>query len=837
MAIYPSPSENLPIFNDSVFGATANTGLTIAEGAKYFVTYPTSQPLINTQTTNVTGALSVAGNITANANLSFQQTADPTQIGQLIFSDGTIQTTAGGGSGGSQNLQSVLNLGNTATGENASITMLNTGVTNQSCEITYDGIIFHDGTNAQQTINTDNGGLYITSTYLEIQSLRTPTFTVGINSGTTGQVLGSDGNGGVTWVTGGGGGGGDAYLANTQTFTGANTFTDAVTVGDITPGNYSTIINPQSIVLNSEIGGQATINCDGTYLETISTGLIVNIDSDVGTTGQSLVSDGTGHVIWGSGGGGGGDAYLANTQTFTGANTFTQSVTVGNIDAGNYSTIINPYSIVLNSEIGGQASINCDGTYLETISTGLIVNIGSNVGIAGQYLGSDGAGHVTWSAPTSSGGGYSLQGTSVYQVVANTAGNLTYGNTILTRTYYVNCPTNGTYTNNIFMSQILAISSGGTMCTPVQYLQPSTTNYVAGTAGAAGSGIQATSTDLLVTPGQIALTYQVMPYVDFKQKEMPVPTVLYSGQLTASSSGNTCTIIALTGTPNFTGIPAGSIVTLTSPVTGAFYSEFILSGSNTTITVSGNYTFSGLVGTIWTNSGNGCLKALYTCAPKVNASSKTTASSNLLIKNTTKGSVFSIVPGDMAYISTYKTGQIWNTWFFVVGTDGLNLILSNPVDKTDTYYFSSTVDNFNVYIYSSSRYTATFVNSATSALFQVVSGSYGPQADITVSPLSIRSATAGTAGTAILSSNQTSQAGANGSPNLSPTIFSETYPAGSGITTGITTNSMVNLNCSPLYSAYSRTGYQSIIGNGVDAPVVSNSNTPGWGAVIVNWYG
>ena len=103
MAIYPQPSENQPIFNDSNFGPNDALQATINEFKKYFITYPISQALVTLQETNVTQDLSVGGNITDNGNFTFQQTTVPADYGRLVFSDGSVQTTAGSGGGGGNN--------------------------------------------------------------------------------------------------------------------------------------------------------------------------------------------------------------------------------------------------------------------------------------------------------------------------------------------------------------------------------------------------------------------------------------------------------------------------------------------------------------------------------------------------------------------------------------------------------------------------------------------------------------------------------------------------------------------------------------------------------------
>jgi len=75
MASYPAPTETLPIFAPAVFD-TNDIPLTIEEGSKYFITYPTAQgtitiPTLNTGTLNVSGVLTSTNN-TTNIGLGYQ---------------------------------------------------------------------------------------------------------------------------------------------------------------------------------------------------------------------------------------------------------------------------------------------------------------------------------------------------------------------------------------------------------------------------------------------------------------------------------------------------------------------------------------------------------------------------------------------------------------------------------------------------------------------------------------------------------------------------------------------------------------------------------------------
>jgi len=70
---YPPPSENLPIFDASVFNVN-DTPLTISEGLKYFLAYPSAQGTENLQTINVGGLATFSNNLVLNGNVNITNT-------------------------------------------------------------------------------------------------------------------------------------------------------------------------------------------------------------------------------------------------------------------------------------------------------------------------------------------------------------------------------------------------------------------------------------------------------------------------------------------------------------------------------------------------------------------------------------------------------------------------------------------------------------------------------------------------------------------------------------------------------------------------------------------
>jgi hypothetical protein len=192
-------------------------------------------------------------------------------------------------------------------------------------------------------------------------SLDWNTYIIPSPSGSTTTFLRNDG----TWATPSGGGG--ASLTADQTFTGSNTFSQVLNC--TTGGGYS------GLGINSVLLGNGTTGLF--YNGSNAIGLQVNntsvfafeqngsfdwnsyiIPSPSGSTSTYLRNDGT----W-STPPTGGDAYLANNQTFTGQNTFT-----GNIfsTAYNYSSTVSTYESegqIVNYNNGGTTVLASNGDF------------------------------------------------------------------------------------------------------------------------------------------------------------------------------------------------------------------------------------------------------------------------------------------------------------------------------------------------------------------------------------------------------------------------------------------------------------------------------------------
>ena len=89
---YEPPTENLAIFDDSVFQVD-NAPLTIAKANKLYLKYPNAQGTENMQTTNVNGLLTMnAGGVVADTALTFRDATDDT--GNISGVSGSLVLTA-----------------------------------------------------------------------------------------------------------------------------------------------------------------------------------------------------------------------------------------------------------------------------------------------------------------------------------------------------------------------------------------------------------------------------------------------------------------------------------------------------------------------------------------------------------------------------------------------------------------------------------------------------------------------------------------------------------------------------------------------------------------------
>jgi hypothetical protein len=95
---YPPPSENLPIFDSSVFNVN-NTPLTISEGLKYFLAFPSAQGTENLQTINVSGLATFDNNVDINTGIIVNGGTTGSQSALLQFPS-TFPSSSTGGTNG-----------------------------------------------------------------------------------------------------------------------------------------------------------------------------------------------------------------------------------------------------------------------------------------------------------------------------------------------------------------------------------------------------------------------------------------------------------------------------------------------------------------------------------------------------------------------------------------------------------------------------------------------------------------------------------------------------------------------------------------------------------------
>jgi len=165
------------------------------------------------------------------------------------------------------------------------------------------------------------------------------------------------------------GGGGDAYLANSQTFTGANRFAGLTYFGDLGAGGQAYAVNgsgdatvlvtgdDNQVRILDDVGnwraymsgdGQGRMGLGGSFgnekilLRVTDTNSYFKfLDGNEGA-GKVMTSDAGGFASWQPAGAGGGDVYLAQKNVFTENNTFNSSVTLNNqmLIGGAYPQIV-----------------------------------------------------------------------------------------------------------------------------------------------------------------------------------------------------------------------------------------------------------------------------------------------------------------------------------------------------------------------------------------------------------------------------------------------------------------------------------------------------------------
>ena len=242
-------------------------------------------------------------------------------------------------------------------------------------------------TSLSTTNNTPVGNQVVTKNYLDTQTalkadLASPVFSgnpsLPTNTSCITQIVGDNStklaSTAFVLANAGGGGGGDAYLANAQTFTALNNFTGGLT-SSVAPTSNLEVANKLFVdnenALKADLA--SPVFSGSPSLPTAST----CITQIVGDNSTKLAS--TAFVLANAGGGGGGDAYLANAQTFTALNNFTGGLTssvapTSNLEVANKLFVDNETALKANI-----ASPTFTGApSLPTASTGITQIVGDN---------------------------------------------------------------------------------------------------------------------------------------------------------------------------------------------------------------------------------------------------------------------------------------------------------------------------------------------------------------------------------------------------------------------------------------------------------------------------
>jgi hypothetical protein len=256
------------------------------------------------------GSLAVTGNITAgNANLGNAVTAN------FFVGNGSLLTGLPGGTNianGNSNVNIPAANGNVniSAAGNANILV----VTGTGANIT--------GT-ANITGNANVGNLGTTGLLVAGTSNLGPVGNVTITGGSNGQVLTTNGTGGLSWTTvSGGGGGGGANISNGNSNVNIATANGNITMGVAGNANIVTVTGT-----GVNVAGTLNVTGNATFGAKSNLGPVGNVIITGGSSGQYLRTDGAGNLSWAATVGANGNV-IVDTFTGTGSQTnFTLSVT------------------------------------------------------------------------------------------------------------------------------------------------------------------------------------------------------------------------------------------------------------------------------------------------------------------------------------------------------------------------------------------------------------------------------------------------------------------------------------------------------------------------------
>ena len=487
MSVNTPPTENIPIFDASVFPSASGTALTIATGQKYFVSYPVAQGneifpqniTLQSTLTDATGVVGTAGQLLSSTGTGINWINPGAITGDLlinnpygIYCDSYYQAS-------NHTLGNALNLFST----------------------TVDDINFANNIPTGKTLqlgNTTTGSVHCCNVGFDLNQINNASAPTGGvlrigNFQTTGQL--NIGGGNTVRTTGA------INIANDSTFYGAvNILTGSTTVSPNLPtinmgANNTTITLSRGFILYRDVSGGL-----GTYKN--------YMDADAPSTslylGNNIL---TGNIRIGSGLGTG-DIYLGEAQTAGGVvnigsatsdtqiyNTLTCTGKItasGNIQT---PTITSTGALSLGTSTSTSVSIGATGitttnngsltsTQLITATAGLTATTGNITASAGSV-----SANTTLSAGTTITAGTGITSTSGN--ITASAGAVS-ANTTLSAGTTITAGTGITSTSGNITASAGSVSANTTLS--------------AGTTITAGTGITATTGNITASSGSITTT-------------------------------------------------------------------------------------------------------------------------------------------------------------------------------------------------------------------------------------------------------------------------------------------------------------------------------------------
>jgi hypothetical protein len=446
---YPPPSENLPIFDSSVFLTTSNVNLTPTSGLKYFLSFPNAQGTENLSVTNVYGTLTTYDNIIMDGSGNYIQ-----------FPDGSQQTVAGGGGGSGD---AVLSAGTSTTPQPfTGVNSFNNAggiIIEDTTNTTTTTTLYQNGTNLSINSSATGGGIQLgDATALNKVSLSTNANGLALNKAIT-----------VSNKTNAK----SVLIASDETTTGQLDITGQISIGSSTGGNTvilksdDTTTGQLDVVGSCSVGGNLIIG-NTTNSKTVAIAADGNNDNQLNINNSSILVAGAGYPILLAGYGdsdlgkyglqvSGGGIYVGNNSGAADSSYFVQ---IACSDISDGVLFVNG-----NLNITG-TTITLNGATFTSGSTGLIigqpVTITTNLVLQGTVSG------ATTSSTLS-------QSANIIETVQYDGSIQLYGGT--NRSIYLNYTGQTDLQIQQNFDEYLQVSSGLTLF-PNKYVYPSSTNFI-----------------------------------------------------------------------------------------------------------------------------------------------------------------------------------------------------------------------------------------------------------------------------------------------------------------------------------------------------------------------